>query len=285
MGFSLLSLFKRKAEPVEVAPAPPPVPIAKPETDRFSKTVLPNATRPAMSPDAFKSPVSGSSMPASAPVPHPISMVSKNAASSLPPAVAFALTPTVERVLPFPLSDVLAHIPPDVVRPLSQADGDRRILLKASELERGMANGKPTASLSSIYQQVPEIFVKPIAAGDQAQVALPFTKVLEQFTQMQQQNDQFRDQVVPHVETPFLKVTLEDDEKFGTSIGPITIEPMGQPVRVMPATAETLAAAAPEPAETFVPQARVASAPKIEVARALPPEPKPFSPNGNTKGK
>ena len=43
--------------------------------------------------------------------------------------------------------------------------GPRRILLKASEVEKGMASGKPAVSLATIYQQVPEIFLRTIASG------------------------------------------------------------------------------------------------------------------------
>ena len=44
--------------------------------------------------------------------------------------------------------------------------------------------------------------------------SLPFEKVLEQFTSLQVRSDQERHQAVPQVETPFLKVTLEDNSAF-----------------------------------------------------------------------
>jgi predicted regulator of Ras-like GTPase activity (Roadblock/LC7/MglB family) len=50
---------------------------------------------------------------------------------------------------------------------------------------------------------------------------------------------------VPQVETPFLKVTLEDNQKFGTTTEPLETTEM-PPVRIEPATAEALAAAEPE---------------------------------------
>ena len=61
------------------------------------------------------------------------------------------------------LGDFAAQMPADCIKPIESIDGTRRILLKASEVERGMASGKPTVSLATIYQQVPEIFLRSIA--------------------------------------------------------------------------------------------------------------------------
>src|SRR5205823_363370 len=130
--------------------------------------------------------------------------------SDLPPAVALALEPMVERVIALELADIAAQIPPDYIKPIESIDGSRRILLKACEVERGMASKKPAVSLATVYQQVPEIFLRSIAPTDVAQVQLPFEKVLEQFTSLHVRGDQERHQAVPQVDTPFLKVTLED---------------------------------------------------------------------------
>ena len=138
-------------------------------------------------------------------------------------------------------------MPADYIKPIESIDGTRRILLKASEVERGMASGKPAVSLATIYQQVPEIFLRSIAPTDEAQVQLPFKKVLEQFTSLQVRTDQERHQAVPQVETPFLKVTLEDNSRFGTTIEAVETADL-PPVRVEPATAEAFAAAEPEAA-------------------------------------
>jgi predicted regulator of Ras-like GTPase activity (Roadblock/LC7/MglB family) len=163
----------------------------------------------------------------------------------LPPAVALALEPRVERVISLNLADVAPQISADYIKPIESIDGTRRILLKASEVERGMATGKPAVSLATIYQQVPEIFLRSIASTDEAQVRLPFEKVLEQFTKLQVRNDQERHQAVPQVETPFLQVTLEDNSRFGTTHGAVETGDL-PPVRVEPATAEAFAAAEPE---------------------------------------
>jgi len=210
--------------------APKPVaPLEKPSSERFSKTVMPNATRTWPPQDPFEMAARSSAM------------------GGLPPAVALALEPMVERVISLELADVAAQLPADYIKPIESIDGTRRILLKASEVERGMASGKPAVSLATIYQQVPEIFLRSISPIDEAQVQLPFKKVLEQFTSLQVRSDQERHQAVPQVETPFLKVTLEDNTRFGTTIEAVETADL-PPVRVEPATAEAFAAAEPEAA-------------------------------------
>lgn len=261
MAFSFMGLFKKKA-PEEPAVAPvAPAPLQKPSSERLSKTVTPSGRTVVPSHDQFRT---GSSAPApiaagvtpngggvateTAPAsvtPRTISFGGSPAANDLPPAVAVALEPKVERVISVDLVDVVGEMPEGYVRPLENRDMGRRVLLKASELERGMSNGRPTVSITSIYEQVSDIFVRSVAASNTTQVALPFSKVLEQFSSLQTRSDQRREVAVPHVETPFLKVTLEDDERFGTKTEILQTGelPAG---RVEPATAESIAAAQPE---------------------------------------
>jgi predicted regulator of Ras-like GTPase activity (Roadblock/LC7/MglB family) len=252
MTIPFLSFFKKKATKEQPTEAPAPVaPIEKPSSERLSKTVMPNATRTVGNQEPFSGHFSSSAMP-SAPAPsapRTISFGSSGPAErqGLPPAVALALEPTVERAISLELSDVVSHLPAGMVRPLQNGDTARRVLLKASELEKGMARGKPTVSLTSIFQQVPEIFTRQIAASDQTQVHLPMEKVLEQFSNLQTRPDQADAQAVPYVETPFLKVTLEDDLKFGTKTEVLKTGILPR-VRLEPATAESIAAAEPEPA-------------------------------------
>jgi hypothetical protein len=257
MTIPFLSFFKKKAakeQPV-AAPAPPPV-VEKPASERLSKTVVPNATRTVAAQEPFSGQMSSTAVataPAPAPMPtapRTISFGSGGPAerqAGLPPAVALALEPNVERTISLELSEVIRHLPPGMVRPLENGDASRRVLLKASEIEKGMARGKPSVSLTTIFQQVPEMFARQIAASDQTQVLLPVDRVLEEFNQLQTRPDQHDALAVPQVETPFLKVTLEDDVKFGTRNEVLTTGVM-PPVRLEPATAETIAAAEPEPA-------------------------------------
>src|SRR5205823_2594561 len=64
---------------------------------------------------------------------------------------------------------------------------------------------------------------------------------------LQVRGDQEQHLVVPQVETPFLKVAVEDSSEFGTPIEPLemNIGPLPS-VRIQPPTAEAFAAAEPE---------------------------------------
>ena len=258
-----LNFFKKVKDQALAGKNPVPTrkvaqPVEKPSSERFSKTVMPNATRslPPQDPFAAAARSSGSATMA----PGPSRTVAFGATPppqrpiDLPPAVALALEPMVERVVTLDLADIAAHIPADYIKPIESIDGTRRILLKASEVEKGMAYKRPTISLATVYEQVPEIFLRSIAPSDQTQVHLPFTKVLEQFASLQVRSDQERHLAVPQVETPFLKVTLEDNSRFGTATEPVEVGGGSDlpPVRIQPATAEALAAAEPELAGGFV---------------------------------
>jgi predicted regulator of Ras-like GTPase activity (Roadblock/LC7/MglB family) len=257
MTIPFLSYFKRDkgngaVKEKAATPAKPVLPpLEKPSSERFSKTVMPNATRTLAPQDPFemaaRSTALGGQMP-TATAPRTISLgpsAPTMSAHHLPPAVALALEPTVERVISLELIDVLTEMPPGYVKPTESIDTSRRVLLKASEVEKGMASGKPTVSLATVYQQVPEIFIRRVENADVSQLNLPFQKVLDGFANMHVRADQERAAAVPQVETPFLKVTLEDNEKFGTTTEPLETTEM-PPVRIEPATAEALAAAEPE---------------------------------------
>ena len=258
MTIPFLSFFKRgkvAAPKEQPAAAPPPKALDKPSSERFSKTVMPNATRTMAPQDPFElaarsSALGGSTAVATAPAPRTISFATPSPAPTrrdLPPAVALALEPNVERVISFDLADVLTQLPAEFLKPLESIDGSRRILLKAAEVEKGMARGKPSVSLGTIYQQVPEVFVRTVAPSDTTQVFLPFQKALDQFAGLKTRSDQEGHQTVPQVETPFLKVTIEDSSRFGTRMEPLEMQTGDLPmVRIEPPTAEAFAAAEPE---------------------------------------
>ena len=289
MTIPFLSFFKKvkdQAMAMKERPAAAVTPIApleKPSSERFSKTVMPNATRTLPPQDPFemaaRSSAMGGQMSGPAVAPAASNSIPFGPAPprqrDLPPAVALALEPRVERVISLDLADVAAQIPGDYIKPIESIDGTRRILVNASEVERGMAKGKPAVSLATIYQQVPEIFLRSVAPTDEAQVRLPFEKVLEQFTKLQVRSDQERHQAVPQVETPFLQVTLEDNSRFGTTIEAVETADL-PPVRIEPPTAEAFAAAEPEAATNgFVQHA-------ASERTSTPPTRIPFklSPNG-----
>jgi len=165
--------------------------------------------------------------------------------SDLPAAVVFALEPEMERAVSLQLSDILDQLPGGYTKSGGTFDASQPILLKASEIEKGMASGKPTVALTSIYEQVPEIFLHRVLATDATQVPLPYSKVLEQFESMHVRTDQLRDQDVPQMETPILQVAIEDTARFGTAMEPLQTSAL-PPVKIEFATAETLATAEPE---------------------------------------
>src|SRR5256714_8963612 len=297
MTIPFLSYFKRAKGTAAVKEAPPkPVvpPLEKPSSERFSKTVMPNATRTLPPQDPFemaaRSTALGGQMPSVATAVAPavgrtISFSPNSAAikdqRDLPPAVALALEPQVERVISIELSDVLTEMPEGYAKPIESIDTTRRVLLKASEVEKGMARGKPTVSLATVYQQVPEIFIRKIGDSDESQLPLPINKVLDAFAKLHVRGDQEQHMVVPQVETPFLKVAVEDGSEFGTPMEPLEMSPGPMPsVRVEMPTAEAFAAAEPEAAADAI--VKMAPAPSTNGHRPQSPKRIPFklSPNG-----
>src|SRR5947207_5396435 len=131
MTIPFLSFFKKvkgevlaKKERSVAAPRPVPA-IEKPSSERFSKTVMPNATRTLSPQDPFEiaarsSAVGDPMMSVSAPAPSRTiafgATVPATARSrDLPPAVALALEPRVERVIALDLGDFAAQMPADYI--------------------------------------------------------------------------------------------------------------------------------------------------------------------------
>jgi len=227
-------------------------PVEKPTSERLGKTVMPHATRTIAPQDPFRAASGNSTMPnamnAGKATPRMISVGGTQSMvrpQDFPPAIALALEPKIERAISLQLSEILDKIPAGYIKSEESFDPTRRILLKAIEIEKGMATRNPSISLSSIYEQVPEIFMRSVPITDDTQLALPFEKVLEQFDRLGVRRDQERGNAVPQVETPFLTVALEESEKFGTTIEPLQASSF-PPMRVEMATAEALAAAEPE---------------------------------------
>ncbi|HEV2806404.1 MAG TPA: hypothetical protein VGW57_15880 [Chthoniobacterales bacterium] len=290
MTIPFLSYFKKnKGSEAVVKEAPPakpvPPPVEKPSSERFSKTVMPNATRTLPPQDPFemaaRSTALGGQMPTVATAPRTISFQPSSPATNghdLPPAVALAISPQVERVISLELADVVAQMPAGYLKPAESIDGSRRVLVKASEVEKGMATGQPTVSLGTVYQQVPEIFVRKVDPSDASQLKLPFAKVLEQFANLQVRGDQEQHLAVPQVETPFLKVAVEDSSEFGTTMEPLEMHVGPLPsVRIQPATAEAFAAAEPEAASEAIKKMSAAPATNGAAPKRIPFK---FSPNG-----
>jgi len=283
MKIPFLDLFKKttarllQASPqTPTRPAPGPRRIEKPDGQKLSKTVVPNTTRSSHATDPFRTASTSPSIKIGSGM-----MPAVGSKRDLPPAVALALQPKVERAISLELSDVLEQVPSGYVKSPGTFDASRRILLKASEIEKGMAEGKPTVSLATIYEQVPEIFLHTLG-GETAHVPLPYLKVLEQFNKVQVRSDQECEQAVPQVKTPILQVTIEDKDRFGTPMEPPQASPL-PPVKVEPATAKTISRAEPEPAVTetlapgqATPRAVPLSTPIVETPQPTgPAEPAP----------
>jgi predicted regulator of Ras-like GTPase activity (Roadblock/LC7/MglB family) len=218
--------------------------------EKLSKTVLPSAKRQSAMADPFHASASTTApfMASAA-----LRRLATNPAShtrDLPPALAMALEPKLERAISLQLSDFLDQIPADYIKPVEVIDANRAVSLKASEIEKGMPEQNPTISLTSLYQQLPEIFLRTVAPADATRVPLPYGKVLEQFSSARVRDDQVRDENIPQLETPILQATIEDTKRFGTRIEPV--ETSSHPMPVETATAETLSSAEPEPAVSEV---------------------------------
>jgi len=256
MTIPFLDLFKKltgRFAPVtnEPAAAPPPVrAVKKPASERLSKTVLPHATRSFSPPDPFRGAGDTTSARTSTP---PLelgarritTLTPKPKSSRLPPALARALEPKLERAISLRIADFIDGVPAGYIKPVEILDTAALVSLKASEIEKGMPDKNPTISLSSLYQQVPEIFLRGVLPDDDTRVALPYEKVLGQFKTAHVREDQMRDPTVPQLDTPILKATIQDSERFGTKIEPIETSSLPR-VPMKPATAESIAAAEPE---------------------------------------
>ena len=196
----------------------PPARVKKSTRERLSKTVLPNAVRSF----APAEPVRAAPGPAGTQVP-PQSASSKVTTASgaarpggLPRALALALEPKLERAVSLRLGDFIDQVPAEYIKPVEMIDINAHVSLKASEIEKGMPERKPTISLSSLCQQAPEIFLRSVPITDTTRVVLPYEKVLARFDNAHVRANQEPDPTVSQLETPILRATLEDTERFGT---------------------------------------------------------------------
>jgi predicted regulator of Ras-like GTPase activity (Roadblock/LC7/MglB family) len=256
MTIPFIDLFKKltgRAATLTAQPAAPATPARvakKPASERLSKTVLPHATRSFSPPDAFRSAAGATSVRTTTP---PFELGARKITASprkpqsshLPPALARALEPKLERAISLRIADFIDSVPAGFIKPVEILDASAQVSLKASEIEKGMPNKKPTIALPSLYQQVPEIFLRGVQPDDDTRVALPYDKVLEQFKSANVRSDQVRDPGVPQLETPILKATIQDSERFGTKIEPIETSALPS-IPINQASAESIAAAEPD---------------------------------------
>src|SRR5438067_1360949 len=236
--------FEAKRRPAGLAPLPSVQ--DKPESDRLAKRVMPYAVR-TMTPEP-----SGPALAAASAIATRRISVTRPSAGvpDLGPRVGVSVDPRGERTLSLALSDVIAEMPNGYLKPHESLDTSRRITLKAAEVEKGLAAGRPSISIAAIYQQAPEIFLHTVQPSDTAVVMLPAKKVIDELSHLRVREDQTAEPIMAQVETPFLKMMVEESAKFGTKLAPFTtieLPPLPEPVSSAPAAAESAPVAAIRP--------------------------------------
>ena len=236
--------FEAKRRPAGLAPLPSVQ--DKPESDKLAKRVMPYAVRTmTLEPSA---PALAASAIATRRI--PVTRLSAGAPPDLEPRVGVSVEPRGERTLSLALSDVIAEMPNGYLKPHESFDANRRITLKAAEVEKGLAAGRPSISIAAIYQQAPEIFLHTVQPSDTAVVMLPAKKVIDELSHLRVREDQTAEPIMAQVETPFLKMMVEESAKFGTKLAPFTtteLPPLPEPVSSAPAAAESAPVAAIRP--------------------------------------
>src|SRR5438874_3631904 len=261
--------FEAKRRPAGLAPLPSVQ--DKPESDRLAKRVMPYAVR-TMTPEP-----SAPALAASAIATRRISVTRPSAGAPLDlgPRVGVSVDPRGERTLSLALSDVIAEMPNGYLKPHESLDTSRRITLKAAEVEKGLAAGRPSISIAAIYQQAPEIFLHTVQPSDAAVVMLPAKKVIDELSHLRVREDQTAEPIMAQVETPILKMMVEESAKFGTTLAPFTtteLPPLPEPVSRAPAAAEPAPVAAIQPPPTSWP---VQPPPAMKLPVQPPPAPRP----------
>jgi len=276
MTIPFLDLVRKAKEKLEAKRRPAggvaPLPSVqdKPESDKLAKRVMPYAVR-TMTPEP-----SAPALAASAIATRRISITRPSAGGppDLGPRVGVPVEPRGERTLALALSDVIAEMPNGYLKPQESFDTNRRITLKAAEVEKGLAAGRPSISIAAIYQQAPEIFLHTVQPSDAAVVMLPAKKVIDELSHLRVREDQTAEPIMAQVETPFLKMMVEESAKFGTKLAPFTtieLPSLSEPVSSAPAAAEPAPVAVIRPP----PATRPLQPPP---AMNLPVQPPPLAP-------
>jgi predicted regulator of Ras-like GTPase activity (Roadblock/LC7/MglB family) len=279
MTISFADLFNKakarlkSATTNDTAQVPRSAPAEKASSERLSKTVLPNTIRTLERPDASRAAAASAPVmkqSASATATRPAAPKSRQSVRSS----GLGLEARVERTISLGLADIIEQIPGGYLKPREELDLSQAIQLSAAEIEKGMAEGHPSIPLTSLYEQAPEIFLNRLSPTESACVALPYEKVLNQFKSLLVRHDQLTDELVPQIDTPFLKVTLEDTDRFGTTMEPVKSSAL-PPVRVELASAETIAAATPEPvaSQKIKPRSLPLLHPAVSLHEAIPKKP------------
>jgi predicted regulator of Ras-like GTPase activity (Roadblock/LC7/MglB family) len=273
MTIPFLDLVKRAKEKFEGRrrpPGPAPLPSVedKPESDKLAKRVMPYAVR-TMTPDPTAPALAAASVIAARRIPATRPPV--GAPGDLGSSASVSVEPQGERTLSLALSDVIAKMPDGYLKPHESFDTTRRVTLKAAEVEKGLAAGRPSIPIAAIYRQVPEIFLHTVQPSDTTVVVLPAQKIIDELSSLRVREDQTADAIVAQVETPFLKLMVEESEKFGTTVAPFTTTELTLPSEP---SASVPAATQPAPGSPPIqppPAVRPPVAPTT--SRTIPPPP------------
>jgi predicted regulator of Ras-like GTPase activity (Roadblock/LC7/MglB family) len=252
MTIPFLDLVKKAKEKFEgrrrpSGPAPLPSVEDKPESDKLAKRVMPYAVR-TMTPDPTAPALAAASVIPARRI--PVTRPPVGAPDDLGPSAGVSVEPRGERTLSLALSDVIAKMPDGYLKPHESFDTTRRVTLKAAEVEKGLAAGRPSIPIAAIYQQTPEIFLHTVQPSDTAVVVLPVQKIIDELSRLRVREDQTAEPITAQVETPFLKLMVEESEKFGTTVAPFTTTELQLPMEPLPSAA---AAAQPAPIEAIRP--------------------------------
>src|SRR5437764_6137327 len=257
--------FEAKRRPAGLAPLPSVH--DKPESDKLAKRVTPYAVR------TMTLEPSAPALAASAIATRRISVTRQSAGAppDLGPRVGVSVEPRGERTVSLALSDVIAEMPNGYLKPHESFDANRRITLKAAEVEKGLAAGRPSISIAAIYQQAPEIFLHTVQPSDPAVVMLPAQKVIDELSHLRVREDQTAEPIMAQVETPFLKLMVEESAKFGTTVAPFTTTELPTPME--PLTNAPVAAQS-APASAAIQPPPVARPPVAPVTSPTIPPPR-----------
>jgi len=250
MTIPFLDLVKRAKEKFEgkrrpAGPAPLPSVANKPESDKLAKRVVPYAVR-TMTPEPTAPALAAASAIATRRI--PATRPSVGAPGDLEPSAGVSVEPRGERTLSLALSDVIAKMPDGYLKPHESFDTTRRVTLKAAEVEKGLAAGRPSIPIAAIYQQAPEIFLHTVQPSDTAAVVLPAQKIIDELSRLRVREDQTAEPMMAQVETPFLKLMVEESAKFGTTVAPFTTTELTlptEPLASKPAATQPVPASPP----------------------------------------
>src|SRR5437773_1306751 len=271
MTIPFLDLVKRAKEKFEgrhrpTGPAPLPSVENKPESDKLAKRVMPYAVR-TMTPEPTAPALAAASAFAARRIPATRPPV--GTLGDLGPSAGVSVEPCGERTLSLALSDVITQMPDGYLKPHESFDTTRRVTLKAAEVEKGLAVGRPSILIAAIYQQAPEIFLHTVQPSDTAVVVLPAQKIIDELLHLRVRDDQTAEPIVAQVETPFLKLMVEESEKFGTTVAPFTTTELTLPIEP---SASKPAATQPAPASPPVQPPPVVRPPVAPAtSRTIPP--------------